>query len=152
MKKTLLFLFCLGTAVSASAQYYGFGCMTPMGAAIQAQSIAIQQMQNEILMMIQSQSANSCGTYVPMVTSAPVASYGEYVPTTPSNNSNWNQSSQSSRAVNCSSCNNSGKCSYCNGTGYARTGGLGINTLDSSKKCSHCGGSGICPICHGNHM
>ena len=60
--------------------------------------------------------------------------------------------SSSGRSINCPSCANTGKCSYCGGSGYAKVGGLGLQSTDYSQPCSHCGGTGICPVCHGNHM
>lgn len=42
--------------------------------------------------------------------------------------------------MNCIHCNNTGVCSYCNGTGKSMTGML---------DCIHCNGTGVCSFCHG---
>jgi len=152
MKKIIILAFAtlLMFSQHAYAQCFGFGYpCTPMGVAIQAQTIALQQFTNQLIYQIKSQTVMPFDGYVPAV---PVSCYVESAPVTHSDNVSEYRSSHSRHLINCSSCNNSGICSYCNGTGYGRTGGLGIRTLDSTKTCIQCGGSGICPICHGNHM
>lgn len=69
-----------------------------------------------------------------------------------SSSSSTSGGTSSNHLINCPSCANTGKCSYCGGNGYAKTGGLGLQSTDYSKTCSHCGGSGVCPVCNGHHM
>jgi len=89
------------SAFSASAQFYGFGCpITPMGAAIQAQSMAIQQATAQIMSQIASQTVTPIG-YVPTI---PVTPTVGYVPVTSSCDSYESQSYQSNGyiSVDCS--------------------------------------------------
>jgi len=160
MKRFVLIISVLFFSMNAFAQYGGYNggylgyfntdavfnaLMQQTMAQYQAQQASMNEVYNQLMQQAANAAIAQCQSGIQNYSTY----QGSSLRAAESSTSSYSTYENCAPKQICSSCVGSGKCKYCNGDGYARTGGMGLQTRDMSAKCPHCYGTGICPICHG---